>query len=107
MSTRKTHPLARQTVILKTIRPAMPTEVRTDSDLIDGQEFVVEDWAENLWDGKTVMEMNGNPAAINYAFRAGIAGMDPVEANKDVVYGKVGYLGYCVHNSELVTKDEG
>jgi hypothetical protein len=45
------------------------------------------------------MLATGNPAALNYAMRAGTIGL-PVD--NEVVYGKIGYLGYLVHTSEFV-----
>ena len=44
------------------------------------------------------MDSQGNPACIKYAFRSGFGGLPP---DNEVVYGKVGALGYLVHSSEL------
>ena len=60
-------------------------------------EFIAEDYWINI-SGMAWMECNGNPACIDYAYRAGIKNL-PYD-NK-VVYGKIGGLGYLLHESEL------
>ena len=64
---------------------------------LDGHEFIAEDYWINI-SGMAWMECNGNPACIDYAYRAGIKNL-PYD-NK-VVYGKIGGLGYLLHESEL------
>lgn len=61
-------------------------------------DFVVEDWQDRIM-GRSWMVMDGNPAAIIYAMRAGTSGL-PID--DEVVYGKVGGLGHMVHESEIV-----
>ena len=82
------HHLAGKTVILK-CKPC-PQE-------LNGKEFVVEDWQENVF-GKSWMMCNGNPACLHYAVRSTFADL-PLDNN--VVYGKVGAFGHIVHESEL------
>lgn len=82
------HPLAGQTVILK---------CKPDPDGLDGREYCLEDWWENIA-GKSWMVCNNNPACLKYATRSAFAGL-PLD-NK-VVYGKVGSFGHLVHVSEL------
>lgn len=67
------------------------------ADELNGQEFVVEDYWENIA-GRSWMFCDGNPACIKYAIRSAFAGL-PTDNN--VVYGKVGGFGYIVHVSEL------
>ena len=88
------HPLAGQTVRLKNdIGKFMQGEA-------GGAEFVVEDWAENVL-GCSVWDTDGNPAALEYALRRGTNGNNvPIDDN--VVYGKVGWFGHFVHESEIV-----
>jgi hypothetical protein len=59
--------------------------------------FHVEDWWDKMTGGSW-MDANGNPAAMNYAIRSGFAGL-PLD--NEVLYGKVGGLGYLVHVSEI------
>ena len=63
----------------------------------DGQEYHVEDWWINVTGGSW-MFANGNPAAINYAIHGGTYNL-PIDDN--VLYGKIGGLGYLVHISEV------
>lgn len=87
------HPLAGKTVGLKLAPPATPVD---ESDLT-GQEFVVEDWWDHLT-GKSWMFTFGNPAVNQYARRSGLA---ELPTDDDVIYGKIGHLGYLVHASEI------
>lgn len=52
------------------------------------------------------MDSNGNPAAMMYAIRTGSQGFD-VPIDNEVVYGKIGSLGYLFHVSELILPKEG
>ena len=45
------------------------------------------------------MLMDGNPAALQYGMRSGFSGLP---TDNEVVYGKVGMLGYLIHKSEIV-----
>lgn len=80
------HPLAGQTV---TIQPRGGTETC---------EYTVEDWADRVL-GQSWMFMDGNPAAISYAIRAGGAGITP---DNNVLYGKIGPYGHLIHTSEVL-----
>ena len=86
------HPLAGRTVRL-------PDRIG-GSDVhgeLAGRNFRIEDWWDHL-SGASWREAEGNPAALQYAVRAMIKGLP---ANDDVVYGKVGALGYLLHVSEV------
>lgn len=88
------HPLAGKTVRLNALAKDPVQE-----QVVDGAEFQIEDW----WDskrvfGKSWMDANGNPAALHYAFRGGMADL-PID--DEVVYGHIGALGHLVHVSEL------
>ncbi|MGR6579296.1 hypothetical protein ACT89R_01825 [Rhodococcus qingshengii] len=80
------HPLAGEMV-----------EIRVNGEIL---KFDLQDW----WDrahGKSWMLAEGNPAAITYAVRSGIA-LLPID--NEVVYGKVGCFGHLIHVSEIVTQ---
>ncbi|MBM0275137.1 hypothetical protein [Micromonospora tarensis] len=83
-------PLAGQTVT-----------IRADVAVLGGQEYRVEDWWQNVYGGSW-MTADGNPAAMKYGFRAGLAGL-PLD--DEVLYGKVGPLGHLVHVSEIEGAD--
>lgn len=82
---KETHPLAGQTVKLA-------------GKTFNGSEVRIEDWWDRVY-GKSWMDSEGNPAALNYAFRAG---SDGLPLGDDVVYGKIGGLGHLIHVSEIV-----
>ena len=62
-----------------------------------GRHFRIEGWWDHL-SGASWRDADGNAAALQYAVRAMIKGL-PV--NDDVVYGKVGPLGYLLHVTEV------
>lgn len=62
-----------------------------------GRDFIVEDWWENVY-GKSWMFSDGNPAALMYAFRAGVTHLP---TDNEVLYGKVGGYGHLFHITEL------
>jgi hypothetical protein len=62
-----------------------------------GREFRIEDWWDHVT-GASWKDASGNPAVVQYAVRAIIKGLP---ANDDVVYGKVGALGYLLHVTEV------
>ncbi|MEV4197058.1 hypothetical protein [Micromonospora globbae] len=84
-------PLAGQTV-----------KIRADVRYLGGCEYVVEDWWQNVY-GESWTTANGNPAALTYALRAGMAGLP---ADDEVLYGKVDGLGHLVHVSEIQGADQ-
>lgn len=62
------------------------------------EPFRVEDWWDRVY-GKSWMYSNGNPAAMAYAVRSGVAGL-PVD--DEVLYGKDSQRsGHLVHVSEV------
>lgn len=64
-----------------------------------GMNFKAEDYWENV-SGKSWMDSNGNAAAIFYAIRTGTQ-IFKVPVDDEVVYGKIGQMGYLFHVSEL------
>lgn len=64
---------------------------------LSGRDFAVEDYWENVY-GCSWMESDGNPAALGYAARAGTKHL-PMD--NEVLYGKVGALGFLMHVTEL------
>lgn len=78
-----------------------PTSSRPLGDL----DFRIEDWWENVA-GKSWMHSEGNPAALNYAFRIGTRN-GTVPPDNEVLYGKIGMLGYLFHVSELCLPEVG
>jgi hypothetical protein len=82
------HPDADKTVLIK--NPQEPSG--------EPVEFVVEDWYDRVT-GRSWTEAKGNPAAMIYGFRAGMAGLP---TDDEVVYGKLGWQGMLVHVSEIL-----
>lgn len=76
---------------------------------ISGREFIIEDWAENVF-GVSWMAMD-NFAATNYASRVVLSNLAtamgsskkyiPLPFDNDVLYGKINGLGFCVHRLEI------
>lgn len=61
---------------------------------------------EGLWQdivGQSWMFSDGNSACLQYAIRASV---DDLPIDDDVWYGKIGGLGYLVHESEVVMSNE-
>lgn len=71
---------------------------------VSGRTAGVESYeVEGYWDeitGKSWAVSDGNPAAIKYAMRSGLAGL-PLD--DDVLYGKIGAFGHLVHVSEVLS----
>lgn len=62
-----------------------------------GQKY----WVEGLWKeitGKSWMDSDGNPAAIEYAIRSG---MEDNIFDDNVYYGKIGLFGKLIHESQI------
>lgn len=68
--------------------------------VLAGQDFEIEDWWQNI-SGRSWMNSDGNPAALNYGFRIRLSGHS-IPLNNEVLYGKIGGLGYLFHITELV-----
>ncbi len=80
---------------------------KTDHQLlVAGADFRVESKYEVLSGGQTWREAAraGNWAAHNYANRVQ---QDGLPDDDNVYYGKVGHLGYLVHESEFVLNGQG
>lgn len=79
--------------------------------VVGGATFRVEDWWDSISGGTSWGDSVGNPAAIQYGFRAGFNGLP---GDDEVLYGKIEKetefgivsLGHIVHVSELVPADE-
>lgn len=85
------HPLAGKTVLIHS------KSATHQGHPFDNQPYRVEDW----WDrasGGSWKYATGNPAAIHYAIRSVDADLP---FDDEVVYGKLDYLGYLLHVSEL------
>ena len=91
MERRKISPYAGMTVKIK------PGVKSARGQQLGGQDYIVEDWWENV-SGQSWMLTNSNPAALEYAFRAGMSG---IPCDNEVLYGKVGPFGFLMHVSEL------
>ena len=90
ITNKEPHPFAGQNVKLK-LKRALPG--------IHSLQVVAQ--LEDYWDRVSNMSWKdgvGNPAAIQYSFRAGAAGL-PLD--DDVVYVKINGLGHIVHTSEI------
>lgn len=92
---RNKSPLAGQTVKIK------PTVGSGFRFRLADQPFEVEDWWENVA-GKSWMFCDGNPACLSYAIRSGKEGL-PID--NEVLYGKIGGVGFLIHVSELVLEE--
>lgn len=79
-------------------RPDVGEDPLTSRDL-GNQVFRVEDWWENVY-GCSWMVANGNPAAMAYAVRIGLKDVS-VPFDNNVLYGKIGGMGFLIHVSEL------
>lgn len=71
--------------------------------LINGGKYKGEKyWVEGLWKevtGKSWMDSDGNPAALEYAIRSGMEGDTRFDNN--VYYGKIGGLGKLIHETQI------
>ena len=84
------HPLAGRVVRL-------PADMGSGADGLGGQEFRIEDWWDHMT-GASWREATDIPAVLQYEVRALTKGLP---GNDDVIYGKVGALGYLLHVSEV------
>ena len=73
------------------------TVVVKENDNLPGGEFRVEDWWDRV-SGKSWAHSANNIAATNYALRLV---RTKLPMNDEVLYGKIGHLGYLVHMSEI------
>lgn len=62
-----------------------------------GQKYRIEDYWDRLGQGSW-MDCVGNPACIQYAVRSA---MERLPLDNEVLYGKIDYLGYLIHVSEI------
>ena len=86
------HPLAGKTVMLNANVKKDPRGI-----IVPGEIFRVEDWVDRLGE-KESWRTAGNWACAHYTKRQRLSGLPDDE---EVVYGKIGSLGHCIHNSEL------
>lgn len=68
--------------------------------VVPGAEYRIEDLWKNVG-GKSWMVSDGNPACLDYAFRAAANNL-PID--DDVLYGKIGNHGHLVHVSEIIRR---
>lgn len=85
------HPLAGKTVKLKA-----NIGIGLHGEELGGSAFVVEDWADNVL-GCSVWMAGGNPAALEYAMRAGL-GNSSIPFDCKAVYGKIGAFGHIMRD---------
>lgn len=69
----------------------------------DMHSIIIEDWWDHLTGGSWMMA-EGNPAAMVFAMRTGMAPYN-VPFDDEVVYGKYKGMGVLVHVSEIKDKD--
>lgn len=69
---------------------------------LGNKEFIAEDYWININD-ESWKDSNGNPAALEYAFRIGTR-IGEIPLDDRVVYGKIDGLGHMFHESELIIK---
>lgn len=62
-----------------------------------GEDYRVEDWQPLVY-GKSWMNANGNPAALEYAVRSSI---ECIPTDNHVYYGKIGPYGKMIHASQI------
>lgn len=79
------HELAGQTVTIK-------------SGDFEGEPYRIEDWWDRVSGGRSWMDMEGNPACLEYAIRSAD---ERKPMSNDVVYGKVHGFGKLMHISDL------
>lgn len=60
-------------------------------------EYRIEDWVDRLGIGSWMFARR-NIACLNYGMRSGFAGLP---CDNEVLYGKIGNLGYLIHLSEV------
>ena len=72
-------------------------QIKKNVPMLGGETIVIADTWLKVY-GKSWMFSDGNPAAMQYAMRAGLTGLP---ADDNVWYGKIGGLGYLVHELEL------
>lgn len=87
----------------KTVKVKEGVGNNTFGEDMSGMSFTIEDWAINLWHGTSWMDMNGNPAALEYAMRTGFNGRNnnvPTFSD-DVLGGKIGAYSHLFHINEL------
>lgn len=78
-------------------------KIKADANGLGGMEILIEDWWDRIA-GKSWMICSGNPACLNYALRTGTSKDLSIPNNNEVVYGKIGGLGYLVNIIELETE---
>lgn len=81
--------------------PLAGKTVKIKEEALDlgGFDIWIEDWWDRVY-GSSWMNANGNPAALNYAMRSGFSKIS-IPNDNEVLYGKIGGLGYLVHIKEL------
>lgn len=86
----------------RTVKTKQGVGINSFGQDMSGQDFVVEDWWENV-SGCSWMYAAGNPAALEYAIRHAKYGDNNNVSlfGNDVVNGKIGTFGHIFHVNEL------
>lgn len=74
-------------------------KIKDSAAEIGGSEILIEDYWDRVY-GKSWMQSDGNPAAMDYAIRTGFSDLK-VPTDNEVLYGKIGGLGCLVHFIEI------
>lgn len=72
-------------------------KVKVSTGSLAGNAFIIEDWWDRVY-GTSWMKSNGNPAALDYAMRAGFESL-PID--DECYYGKIGGFGHIIHKTQL------
>lgn len=72
-------------------------KVKVSAGSLAGNAFIIEDWWDRVY-GTSWMKSNGNPAALDYAMRAGFESL-PID--DECYYGKIGGFGHIIHKTQL------
>lgn len=78
--------------------PQAGKTVKLTKGKFKGEEYRIEDWWHKIT-GNSWMYSEGNPACLNYAIRSS---QEDLPLDDQVLYGKIGALGYLIHESEIL-----
>lgn len=78
----------------------LSVKIKSNAFGIAGKDFIVEDWYDRVSGGVSWMAEDGNPACMEYAMRSGLSSFN-IPSNNEVLYGKIGGMGYLVHLVEI------
>ena len=69
------------------------------NEMVRGKSYLIEDWQINVG-GESWTTCKGNPVCMQFAIRTGLQSFE-TPTNDKVFYGKIGGLGYLVHETEI------